>query len=66
MLDTQLVTCNIDLGMFICDCKYYAVHSICSQTVAYAEINDKLKQFLKWHAERKQKTNEYKQATYIV
>ena len=50
--------------MFSCDCSYYAVHSICSHTVACAEVNDKLSEFLKWHADNKLKTNRYKQSTY--
>ena len=64
--DSQLVTFNSDLGMFSCDCKYYAVHSICSHTVACAEINDKFGSFLKWHKDKKLKTNRYKQTTYNV
>lgn len=61
--DSQVVTYQVDTAMFNCNCKYYSVHSICSHTVACAEINDHLSSFLKWHSINKKKTNKYKQST---
>jgi hypothetical protein len=62
--DSQIVTYHVDSGKFVCDCKYYSVHCICSHIVACAEINDKLKAFLKWHSDNGKRTNKYKQSTY--
>ena len=60
---TNMVTYFLESGKFSCDCKYYSIHSICSHTVACAEINDALNAFLKWHSQNNKRTNKHKQAT---
>jgi len=61
--ETQMVTYYTETGEYFCDCKHYSIHSICSHSVACAELNDSLKSFLKWHANTGKATNKYKQST---
>ena len=61
--ETQMVTFFTETGQLNCDCKHYSIHSVCSHSVACAEINDALKIFLKWHSDNKKTTNKYKQST---
>lgn len=60
--EVQIVTVH-ESGKFVCNCKYYTVHSICSHVVASAELNEQLQSFLNWHSKNGKTTNKHKQAT---
>jgi hypothetical protein len=61
--DLVTVTWDVNSGKFGCPCAVGKVHALCEHTVATAEINDQLEEFLGWHRRTNKSTNSHSQAT---